>query len=301
MFPRIGYFLLPEGQQEFHNWVFDLLSKQTGLKKLPDHGYQILLSWFLFGSTSYICYYFIAPKLIPFASKKSKTTQNKMINNTGPVSVEESIRIKWGHMLTSTFHCLITIWWSTYLWYSKTLATTLESRVHGYLPIYGNLMAFTIGYFLFDFSLCVYHVRMYGYGFIIHAILGIVSMSLSLRPCMMYPASRFLIFELSTLFVNSHWIIEKLGFGGTKLILVNDIIGFLIYVVVRLFFGPYLTYRFASDLYAERHKIKITFSILASLGHITTHTLNFYWFFKLLKSVRKSMNSTRQSKKAKTN
>lgn len=301
MIPRLGYFLLPEGQQEFHNWVFDLLSKQTGLKKLPDHGYQILLSWFLFGSTSYICYYFIAPKLIPFASKKSKTTQNKMINSIGPVSVEESIRIKWGHMLTSTFHCLITIWWSTYLWYSKTLATTLESRVHGYLPIYGNLMAFTIGYFLFDFSLCVYHVRMYGYGFIIHAILGIVSMSLSLRPCMMYPASRFLIFELSTLFVNSHWIIEKLGYGGTKLILVNDIIGFLIYVVVRLIFGPYLTYRFASDLYAERHRIKITFSILASLGHLTTHTLNFYWFFKLLKSVTKSMNSTKQSKKVKTN
>lgn len=301
MVRRLGHFLLPKGQQEIHKWIFDFLSKQTGLKKLPDHGYQIMLSWILFGTTSFICYFFIAPKLIPLASKNPKPSTTKTLNGHGTISSEESIRIKWGHMLTSTFHCLITIWWSTYLWYSKTLASTVESRVHGYLPIYGNLMAFTIGYFFFDFSLCVYYVKMYGFGFIIHAILGIVSMSLSLRPCMMYPASRFLIFELSTLFVNTHWIIEKLGYGGTKLILVNDVIGFIIYVVVRLLFGPYLTFKFASDLYAERHRVKLSFAILASLGHITTHTLNFYWFFKLLKSVTKSFNTRKHAKKIKTN
>ena len=64
-------------------------------------------------------------------------------------------------------------------------------------------------YFLWDVLCCIWYVKTYGRGFLVHAFLGLLGLLSCYRPFMMYPTSRFLLFEFSTLFVDMHWFLEK--------------------------------------------------------------------------------------------
>lgn len=108
------------------------LSKQSYLEALPRHGFQILVAFLLFTSTSWMTYYFIAPSLLAYSRKK------KLAN-------DEHARVKWGHMAVSFLHALIICGWSLYLWYDNSLAHSVEERVMGYSHFFGEMFAFSVG------------------------------------------------------------------------------------------------------------------------------------------------------------
>lgn len=112
--------------------IADILSKQPYLTALPNHGYQILFAFILFTATSWITYYFVAPKLLLYSKKK------KLKN-------DEHARVKWGHMAVSFLHAIIVCAWSLYLWYDNALAHSVETRVWGYSKSFGYMFAFSSG------------------------------------------------------------------------------------------------------------------------------------------------------------
>lgn len=252
--------------------VFHILSKQRYLKKLPNHGYQAFVAFAMFTATSWIFYYLIAPALILYSRKKK-------------LKDDDHARAKWGHMAASFLHAIIACGWTLYLWYDNTLAHTLQDRVFGYSSDYGSMFAFSAGYFLWDVFCCAWHIRHYGKGFFIHSLLGLGGVLCCYRPFMMYPTSRFLLFEFSTIFVDMHWFLEKLGHGGGRLILINDFFGLLAYIGFRLTFGSYLTYRFLKDLSRMYTLVPLPLTLGSLLANLTTHVLNFYWFYKLGRSL----------------
>jgi hypothetical protein len=256
--------------------VSRLLSNQRHLKALPAHGYDILVAFLLFTVASWFSYYFVAPVLVHYSRKRM-------------VKDDELARIKWGHMLVSFLHAIIVSFWSLYLWYDNTLADSVEKRVLGYSKPFGYMFSFSVGYFIWDFMCCIWFRRYYGKGFLIHALLGLAGLTCCYRPFMMYPTSRFLLFEVSTIFIDMHWFLEKLGYGGTIWIMINDGIALLAYLGVRLIFGSYLTFKFVRDLRAMWYSVPLIYSVLSLVGNLTTHALNFYWFYKLLRAAYRSI------------
>lgn len=69
--------------------------------------------------------------------------------------------------------------------------------------------------------------------------------------------------------------------------MLNDALGLLAYLGIRLIFGTYLTYSFMADLLAMWDRVPLVYAIAAVFAHCTTHLLNFYWFYKLLRSLFK--------------
>jgi hypothetical protein len=122
---------------------------------------------------------------------------------------DEHARAKWGHMAASFLHAVIVCFWSLSLWYDNELAHTIKDRVFGYSREFGTMFSFSVGYFLWDVLCCGWHIRQYGKGFFVHALLGLGGILSCYRPFMMYPTSRFLLFEFSTIFVDMHWFLEK--------------------------------------------------------------------------------------------
>lgn len=64
-------------------------------------------------------------------------------------------------------------------------------------------------YFAWDIFCSVWHVKQYGKGFIVHALLGFSTLIFCYKPFTIYYATRFLLFELSTIFLDIHWFLEK--------------------------------------------------------------------------------------------
>lgn len=115
----------------------------------------------------------------------------------------------------------------------------------------------------------------------------------------MFPTARFFIFEASTIFIDLHWFIVKvapiyfesaltaylqLGYNAPLLLKINDLVTVMLYVICRLVLGSHFTYLYLKDLWAVKDQIHFLLPIVGILANCTTHSLNFYWFYKLIRS-----------------
>ena len=73
----------------------------------------------------------------------------------------------------------------------------------------GSLFAITTGYFLWDTMVSLLYLRENGPGFLIHAVLCCYVFVCSYKPFMQYYGVHFLLWELSSPFLNLHWFFDK--------------------------------------------------------------------------------------------
>ncbi len=180
----------------FAQAVQRILSKQPYMTALPRHGHLVVVSLVAFTLLSWLFQFVLGPRLLRLAPP-------------GVVKSREATVTKWGHQAASTIHAVMVSLWALYLYQDRTMAATLHQRVFGYSPALGNLFAVLLGYFIWDFFCCAWNYSLYGNGFLIHSLLGIVAISSAFKPLMMYPTCGFIFFEVSTIFINLHWIVEK--------------------------------------------------------------------------------------------
>ncbi|BGP23101.1 hypothetical protein JCM10295v2_001994 [Rhodotorula toruloides] len=136
-------------------------------------------------------------------------------------------------------------------------------------PLYGvalpeqRLSAIGIGYFIWDALVTFRHINTQGLGFFLHGATCLVAFTFTLKPFVLWCGPRFLIF------LNAHWLLDKLHLTGSALQLVNglflvfvptdllssrlvsshlaDVCGGMCrstYVAARLVFGTYTSYQF---------------------------------------------------------
>lgn len=257
--------------------VFQSHTRQPYPTLLSLHGYQILIAFFVFIAASWIAFYRLAPKMIRY-HKRNKSKDDQVT------------RLKWGHMTASLLHAVIASAWSAYLWYDGSLGISAEARMWGYTKPLGHMLSFSLGYFMWDVCCCLWHIKIYGGGFLTHALLGLIGLATAFIPFMMYPASRFLLFEVSTIFINIHWFLENLGYGGSILMIINDGIVLLAYLLVRLILGSFFTYEFMHDLWELQSSLPMALCIISIVANFVTHLLNFYWFYRLCQSAVRMAN-----------
>lgn len=125
------------------------------------------------------------------------------------------------------------------------------------------------------------------------------------KPFVNYYGCNFILFELSTPFLNIHWFMDKVNMTGSNLQLYNGFALLFTFFASRLVYGPYQSYRVFSDIFALSGKNPsspgkgvftyvttqtyipkwLSFAYIASNATLTF--LNFYWFFMMVRAVRK--------------
>jgi hypothetical protein len=118
----------------------------------------------------------------------------------------------------------------------------------------------------------------------------------------------FMLYELSTPFLNIHWFFDKLGMTGTKAQLYNGIALLMVFFCCRLVWGAYSSFNIYRDVWNALHfngqvtklstneemmrfggdrLLPMWLVVLYMGGHVTLQALNVFWFGKMIAAVKK--------------
>ncbi|CAJ2513360.1 Uu.00g014790.m01.CDS01 [Anthostomella pinea] len=196
-----------------------------------------------------------------------------------------------------------------------------QERVWGYDGACAMIQALAAGYFLWDLIVTATNVSIFGPGMLAHAVSALLVYSLGFRPFVNYYSCNFILWELSSPFLNIHWFFDKLGMTGSRAQLYNGLMLIATFFSCRLVWGTYQSVMVARDVWSALHAqpaipvslspdkvLNSTFpaqyaetmtyvsdstsipgwlAVLYILSNLTLNSLNFYWFFKMVDAVRK--------------
>jgi hypothetical protein len=145
---------------------------------------------------------------------------------------------------------------------------------------------------------------------------------------MQYYGLSFILYELSTPFLNIHWFLDKFNMTGSKIQLYNGILLVSSFVLCRLIWGSYSIVRMVYDLWIATRSVNIqgayTEAIDSKLdpfarieniandkalplwlvgtfigGNVVLWSLNVFWLGQMIKAMRKRFTPTLEDKKDK--
>ncbi|OLN92904.1 putative TLC domain-containing protein C17A2.02c [Colletotrichum chlorophyti] len=203
-----------------------------------------------------------------------------------------------------------------------------QARMWGYTGAAGMIQALATGYFLWDLVVTSCNMDVFGIGTLAHAISALFVYSLGFRPFLNYYGCIFILWELSTPFLNIHWFFDKLGMTGSRAQLYNGLVLLFTFFSCRLIYGTYQSVRVFTDIYAaiDAHPVlpkdisPETGALLSPSGvmrfatadstvptwlavtylmsNLTLNFLNFYWFIMMIRAVRKRFQPAKTTEKA---
>ncbi|KAJ5172192.1 hypothetical protein N7492_004785 [Penicillium capsulatum] len=129
------------------------------------------------------------------------------------------------------------------LWvmYVDTERNSMSSgeRVFGYTGACGLIQALAVGYFVYDLIVSAVHLQMFGVGMLFHAISALWVFSLGFRPFLNYYAPVFILYELSSPFLNIHWFLDKVNMTGSRAQWYNGMALLAVFFCCRLLWGTW--------------------------------------------------------------
>merc|ERR1712000_676580 len=210
-----------------------------------------------------------------------------------------------------------------------------QQRIWGYTGAAGMIQGMATGYFLWDLMVTLQNVKVFGLGMLAHALSALIVFSFGFRPFVNFYGCTFILYELSSPFLNFHWFFDKLDMTGSKAQLYNGIMLLFTFFSCRLVWGTYQSVRVYQDVWQALHHQPATTSIdidalngtAAATGksaaplhddimrfagkefvplwlaftylgsNVILNTLNFYWFGKMIETVRKRFQPPKEAKR----
>jgi len=172
---------------------------------------------------------------------------------------------------------------------SLHLPALAADRAFGWDPRVGTLFAVTGGYFMWDSIVCLVHYE--GVGFLVHGWACLTVYLNGFRPIFAYYGPRFLLWELSTPFLNIHWMLDKTGQTGSPLQFVNGLILLATFAGARLVYGSVLSYQFYQTIFEARDGLSSAIFVGYLLGNLVMNGLNVYWFMRMIVAIRKRFDT----------
>ncbi|KAL8674662.1 MAG: hypothetical protein Q9168_000970 [Polycauliona sp. 1 TL-2023] len=307
------------------------LADFLGLHTLPIHIHELLLAA--------LSYHVICAYISPFLS-------SRLFPSIYP-SLPLRSRVNWDvhvvSLVQSVVVCAVAIW--VMVADEERRSMDWEERIWGYTGADGMIQAFAAGYFLWDLQICLRYLGIFGPGLLMHAVAALVVFSLGFRPFVNYYAPTFILYELSSPFLNFHWFFDKLQMTGSKPQWYNGIILLVSFFCCRLMWGTYQSLRVYQDCWAAHH-YSDTYAYSAAKGlnvsgevahptgipelmntiggraelmkynpypenmplwlgltylgsNVMLNTLNFYWFGKMIETVKKRFRTPKEDAEAK--
>ncbi|KAI9674143.1 MAG: hypothetical protein M1817_001961 [Caeruleum heppii] len=312
--------------------LFRPLANLLSLTTLPLHIHEVFLAFYL--------YHLINTRVSPYISRKLFPTLYP--------AFPARVKINWDvHVVSLVQSSVINVLALWVLWFDEERKGMVwQERVWGYTGAGGMIQGLAAGYFLWDLMVTVTNVRVFGWGMLAHAISALIVFSLGFvrlfsasliipkapniltstqqRPFVNYYGPTFILYELSSPFLNFHWFFDKVHMTGSRAQLYNGLVLLATFFFCRLVWGTYQSIRVYQDVWAALHQpvgyryeggpgnatslashqsltksaddlmrfttVQVVPKWLAVtyLGsNIVLNTLNFYWFGKMIEAVRK--------------
>ncbi|KAL1755960.1 TLC domain-containing protein [Schizophyllum commune] len=214
-------------------------------------------------------------------------------------------RNAWNIHVVSMVHALIVVPLAMRCLYSPSLAA---NRIHGWDYDAAIAHSVAVGYFLWDTADAI--INFVDLGFVAHGSLGslgrppytILTRSLyfrhglppglrPLRPFVLYYGVRCLLWEISTIFLNIHWFLDKLGKTGSTAQKINGVLLLASFFGVRIVYGGMVSAQFLTELYTIRRDVSTTVCVVYGGGNILLQGLNWFWFFKMIQALQKRFSA----------
>ncbi|OMJ19728.1 putative TLC domain-containing protein [Smittium culicis] len=125
----------------------------------------------------------------------------------------------------------------------------------------------------------------------------------SLGPSLQYYGAVFLMFEVSTIFLNNKKFISiaKPFFSPKNITYVstaNDLLFLISFFIVRIVLGPYFSYNVFADLFDAKASVPNWIIGFYFSTNFTLNCLNFFWFYKIINIAAKKLGLSKPSKPA---
>ena len=287
------------------------IAEKLGLHTLPLHIHEIVLAFSLY----HFIYTYLSPALSTraFPSIYPKLSSQTKVNwNVHMVSLVQSI-----------FICTTALW---ILFLDHDLSNLdTKGRLGGYSGVAGMTQAFAAGYFAWDAVISAMHMDVFGVGLLAHALAALVIVILGFvrslhflnlsrpprcaadlyckRPFANYYGIAFVLYELSTPFLDFHWLFDKCHMTGSRIQLYNGIMLVLVFFGCRLAWGSYLSIRIYQDIWLLQNsplskdtKFPLWMVYLYFGMNTTLTTLNVYWFGQMIQAIMKRFPQSKQRK-----
>ncbi|KAI9202833.1 TLC domain-containing protein [Polychytrium aggregatum] len=154
----------------------------------------------------------------------------------------------------------------------------------------GTVLAIACGYFLWDSLIILANIQNAGGAMLVHGVACLLAYGASFRPVLNFYGGVFLMFELSTPFLNVHWFCDKVGLTGSRLQWINGIVLLAVFFFARIVFGLSMSYLFWGDIIVHWSQVPIFIAGLYCIANVVLNSLNLFWFYKMISSVRKRFN-----------
>ncbi|OAK96163.1 DUF887-domain-containing protein [Phaeosphaeriaceae sp. SRC1lsM3a] len=285
------------------------LAGYLSMKTLPLHFHEVIVAYAIYHGTNT----YVSPVLSRYFFPRTYNSLNARTKLNWDVHIVSFVQ--------SVLICGMALWvmWAD----TERHAMDTKERVHGYTGASGLIQAFAGGYFLWDLVITLQNVKIFGIGMLFHAISALCVFSLGFRPFVNYYAPTFILYELSSPFLNIHWFCDKLNMTGSTLQFVNGILLLFTFFSCRLCWGTYHSFRVFADVYRaytagpvtladiETGKLNST-TVLGNAGfkhdvlafaegqtvplwlaaaylasNLTLNGLNWFWFGKMIETLRK--------------
>jgi len=200
-------------------------------------------------------------------------------------------KAQWQNRFLSTVHAVVVLVLSNYFLLTDDQLWT--ERVHHHTPAVSGLICFACGYFLWDTLECILHYDENGLAFLLHGITCFLCYSIGMIPLVQFYGLVFLMFEMSTPFLNIHWGMQALNVENKFFLYTNGVLLILTFFVVRIVFGMYWSFTFYKDAYhllqGPQGSDLIVMGAMAYLGvaNVLLNVLNLVWFRKIISFIWK--------------
>lgn len=285
------------------------IAKVLAMPSLPYHIHEVFASALLYT----VIYWPISPLL------------SKLVVGNRYNALPRRRRVNWDAHVVSMFQSLLInalALWVIYADEERSVMTPQE-RVWGYTGASGMIQALAAGYFLWDLVVTSFNMDVFGPGTLAHAISALAVYSFGFRPFVNYYAPIFILWELSTPFLNVHWFFDKLGMTGTRAQLYNGLMLLFTFFSARLVYGTYQSYAAFKDIWAllgtnpvlpkaadgtelpasdvllfatSATAIPLWLGVIYLISNCVLNFLNFYWFVMMIRAVRKRFVPTTEKK-----
>ncbi|KZF25262.1 DUF887-domain-containing protein [Xylona heveae TC161] len=265
------------------------LADYLSLPTLPLHVHEVLFA--------FVLYHVVNTRISPYVSARLFP---QIYPNLPPKT-----RVNWDvhvvSLVQSSFINFMALWvmWNDEERYNMSLT----ERIFGYTGACGMIQGFAAGYFLWDLMVSLQHVRMFGLGMLAHAICALVVFSFGFRPFVNYYGPTFILYELSSPFLNFHWFFDKLNMTGSRPQLYNGILLLASFFCCRIIWGTYQSGRIFMDMFrailmrfsGDMH-LPLWLAVTYLSSNVVLNSLNYYWFNKMIDAVRKRFQPPKEDK-----
>lgn len=223
----------------------------------------------VFGITLYTALFQVSKLLLLFPSirKPLKNNKNRLDLCVRVVSFIQAVVI-----------CVlgIPVFKNKYLSQDHVYATTPYSKFY---------TSMALSYFVWDSVISTIYVKYFGVGFLIHGLVSTAVFGIAVENCFIqYYSAIFLLFEISTPFLDIRWVGLKYDSLSDTVQLINNIILILIFFFIRICWGWFQVIRLGFDLNEAKDDPRFTFvGSCVILGcNLVLDILNVFWFSKMM-------------------